>query len=219
MPAAWLSQFPDLESVEPDNLEKLEAGAQVVSVPSGAMVFTAGAPCQNYLMVLDGSVRVQKISESGREIVLYRVEPGQTCVLTTVCLMNNRDYDAEAVAEDDVQAVAVNAPTFNDLMGLSPQFRQFVMTAYSTRISDLLALIDEIAFQRFDVRLSQYLLDQGEKQSPIAATHQQIASELGSAREVVSRQLKDFERRGLVRLGRGEIDLVDRSGLRVIAGY
>ncbi len=218
MPPEWLSQFPDLQEIEPNHLEMLQGGAQVVSVPSGGMVFTVGAPCQNYLMVIDGSVRVQKTSESGREIVLYRVEPGQTCVLTTVCLLTNRDYDAEAIAESDVQAVAVSSSTFHDLMGLSGQFRQFVMSAYSIRMSELMALIDEVAFQRFDVRLSQHLLDRGEQGTPIATTHQQIASELGSAREVVSRQLKDFERRGLVKLGRGEIDLIDRMGLREVAG-
>lgn len=219
MPAEWLAQFPDLQEIDPDHLARLEAGAQVVSVPSDAMVFTVGAPCQNYLMVIDGSVRVQKSSETGREIVLYRVEPGQTCVLTTVCVLSNRDYDAEAVAETDVQAVAVSSSTFHELMGLSATFRQFVMSAYSIRMSELMALIDEIAFQRFDVRLSQHLLERGEQGSPIATTHQQIASELGSAREVVSRQLKEFERRGMVKLGRGAIDLVDRLRLREVAEY
>ncbi|CCQ72445.1 Crp/Fnr family transcriptional regulator [Magnetospira sp. QH-2] len=213
----WLAAFPPLAALPDDQRQRLLQIAQIAALPAGQTVFHDGGACANYLMVIDGSVRVQMVAESGREIVLYRVEKGQTCVLTTSCLMAGEDYNAEGLTETDVTAAILPAAAFQDLLATSRIFRAFVFSAYGTRVNGLLALIEEVAFGRIDQRLAQFLLDRGRESASLPLTHQDIAVELGSAREVISRQLKEFERRGLVRLARGRIDLADREGLGLVA--
>ena len=206
-----LEDFPDLSGLEPEARVRLGSGCRAVTVPPGTVLFAEGDVCQSYVLVLSGSVKVRKVSESGREIVLYRVERGQTCVLTTACLMGATDYSAEGVAETEVEAVVVPSALFRALIDTSPVFRAFVFSVYATRVSDLLMLIEEVAFGRIDVRLSHTLLDRADGDGRMVGTHQDLATELGTAREVVSRQLKDFERRGWVTLGRGRVELTDRA--------
>jgi CRP/FNR family transcriptional regulator len=209
--------FPQFSHLDPASSRLLEAAARVVEVPAGTVLFRDGSECSSYMLVMDGSVRVQKVSEGGREIVLYRVESGQSCVLTTNCLITREDYAAEAIAETSVTALVLPAPTFRTLLAQSEAFRDFVFSAYATRIADLLMLIQEVAFGRIDMRLAGWLSNRAESGSDIRATHQDIATELGTAREVVSRQLKEFERRGWVALHRGRIEVKDRSGLAALS--
>jgi len=169
-------------------------------------------PCNAYVMRLAGKSRVYKLSTSGREILLYRVAAGETCVLTTTCLLGRSDYPASTIVEEPVRDVIVPSPVFHQLMVDSAVFRRFVMENYGALISDLIVLLDEVAFHSLDVRLAKLLLNEtGEK---INRTHQQIADQLGSAREVVSRQLKRFENKGWLSLGRGYIDVLDKEALR-----
>ncbi|HTH17071.1 MAG TPA: Crp/Fnr family transcriptional regulator [Magnetospirillum sp.] len=184
-------------------------------MPAGTVLFQDGSECQAYVLVLDGSVRVQKVSENGREIVLYRVEAGQSCVLTTNCLIAREDYAAQGIAETDIRALVLPAATFRALLAKSEAFRDFVFSAYATRIGDLLMLIEEVAFGRIDVRLAGWLRQRAG--SAIRVTHQEVAVELGTAREVISRQLKEFERRGWVALGRGRIEVTDAAGLATLS--
>ncbi|MEO5336230.1 MAG: Crp/Fnr family transcriptional regulator [Magnetospirillum sp. WYHS-4] len=214
MSSDLLAAFPRHAFLDAEAARLLGESAHVVTLPAGTVVFRDGAECTSYLLVLEGSVRVQKTAENGREIVLYRVESGQSCVLTTNCLLAGEDYSAEAVAEGEVKALVLPRQAFRSLVDGSPAFREFVFSAYATRLSDLLALIEEVAFRRVDARLAAWLAGRG---GAIAATHQEIAAELGTAREVVSRQLKDFERRGWVALQRGRIDLLDLPALRALA--
>lgn len=210
--------FPGLAGMEPDCLRLLEQTARIVTVPTGTVVFQDGGECGNYLLVLEGSVRVRKVAENGREIVLYRVESGQSCVLTTNCLMTGSDYSAEGIAETPVQAIALPAAAFRELLARSAVFRDFVFGAYATRIADLLMLIEEVAFGRIDVRLAAWLRQRARMAGDtIAITHQDLAVELGTAREVISRQLKDFERRGWVSLHRGRIVVREMTGLAGLA--
>ncbi|WP_413206559.1 Crp/Fnr family transcriptional regulator [Rhodospirillum sp. A1_3_36] len=211
-PLPSLEAFPDLMALpERDRLE-LTRSLAMARLSAGKIVFTEGMTCEHFLMVTDGAVRVCKTAESGREIVLYRVERGQTCVLTTACLMNGQAYGAEGVAETAVEALVLPAGAFSRLMDGSPNFRHFVFSAYATRVSDLLMLIEEVAFGRIEARLARFLLSH-HREGTWEGTHQDLAKELGTAREVVSRQLKDFERRGLVTLGRGRVVLLDRVTL------
>jgi CRP/FNR family transcriptional regulator len=191
--------------------------ARPVSAPAGTCLFREGSPCQAYLILLAGQVRVSKTGETGREIVLYRVEPGQTCVVTTACLMAGTDYDAEGIAETDIQARALPLAAFRTLLAGSASFRDFVFRAYGLRIADLLLVIQEVAFGRIDQRLASHLLALGHGQPAVRATHQELAVELGTVREVVSRQLKDFEHRGWLRLSRGQIELADPDALAGLA--
>ncbi len=212
----WLSVVPLLKGLEPETLQVLRQSATRVTMPAGSPVFTAGSPCRNALLVILGSIRVQMISEGGREIVLYRVGPGETCVLTTSCLLAAEDYPAEARAETEVAAAILPAAVFHDLLGRSVRFRTHVFQTYGRRITDLMLVIDEVAFRRIDLRLAKLLVERCDPRGRgLAATHQQLALELGSAREVISRQLKEFERRGWLILRRGQIDRVDIPALRL----
>lgn len=153
-------------------------------------------------------------AESGREIVLYRVDAGETCVLTTACLLAHEAYSAEGITESQVRAVTISARTFHELLGRSTVLREFVFRSYGSRISDLMLLVEEVAFKRIDLRLARFLADRADAGGNLGATHQAIAVELGTAREVVSRQLKEFERQGLVALSRGRISVRDAAALR-----
>jgi CRP/FNR family transcriptional regulator len=210
----YIADFPALGCLDGAARRVLREAAQLISVPAGTVVFQEGDACRNYLLVLEGSVRVQKVSEGGREIVLYRVDAGQSCVLTTSCLLTRGDYSAQGIAETDVRALALSHTAFQDLLARSAEFRQFVFSSYAVRLADLLMLIEEVAFGRIDMRLAQFLADRADKDGQIKGTHQELAVELGTAREVISRQLKDFERRGWVALYRGRIEIKEPSALR-----
>jgi CRP/FNR family transcriptional regulator len=214
-----LSAFPTLMALEPEARRLLANGLRPVSAPAGTVLFSDGTACHAFVLLLEGSVRVQKVAETGREIVLYRVEPGQTCVLTTNCLLADGIYGADGVAETPLQGYTVSPSLFQELLARSAVFRRFVFSAYATRVSDLLMLIEEVAFGRIDQRLAQHLLARTADlpaESPIITTHQELAVELGSAREVISRQLKDFERRGWLILARGRISVTNPNALATV---
>lgn len=214
---AWPDRFPALQGLDVPVRARLIGAAQVMHVPEGTAVFGPGQPAQNMLLLLKGRVRVQHTSEGGRDIVLYRVHAGESCVLTTACLLAYEDYTAEGVAETDLEAVAIPRAAFDAAMAASSAFRRFVFTAYAQRITDLFLTVEEIAFGRMDVRLAHKLLELGAEGDTIAATHGMIATELGTAREVVSRQLAEFQRRGWIGQRRGAVDLADRAALRAFA--
>ncbi len=213
----WLKHFPALAAIDDPAWLQTLAEAQTMALPAGMAVFREGDQCSNFLLVIDGAVRVQKLSESGREIVLYRVEEGQSCILTTACMLGGKKYSAEGYTETEVQAVALPHQAFQRALHGSRGFREFVFDVYAERVTELLLLIDAISFGRVDQRLVAYLLDHADDDGSLAVTHQELARELGTAREVVSRLLKEFERRGLVQLGRGRIGLQDRAGLQQTA--
>lgn len=208
----WLRHFPALDALEPETARALVERAQVADLPEGQIVFRGGDECQNYLLVIYGSVRVQMTTESGREIVLYRVDAGESCVLTTACLLAREAYSAEGITETPVRAVVIPAGPFLELLGRSPALREFVFATYGSRISALMLLVEEVAFGRLDLRLARFLAARGAK-GEIEATHQALAVELGTAREVISRQLKEFERRGWVELARGRIRVLAPEAL------
>ena len=204
--------MPALAELEEDALAKLGKNAQLIEAPAGAVLFQPGSICENYLIVLQGTVRTSITSENGREIVLYRVETGQTCVLTTSCLLASSKYDTEGIAETDVVALAIPRPMFIELLGTSEKFRQLAFDTFSDRLHDLIVLINEISFGHLDTRLANYLVSKAVN-NEVAATHQTIATDLGSAREAVSRLLKEFERKGFVELDRGRIVITGQSQL------
>jgi CRP/FNR family transcriptional regulator, anaerobic regulatory protein len=213
----WTTRFSGLARLSEDVKATLLRESRVATVPRGSVIFGPGKAPENLLLLLEGTVRVQQTSESGRDILLYRVGAGESCVLTTACLLAYEDYSAEGIAETDLSAVLVPRRTFDDLIARSPEFRRFVFTAYSRRITDLFLVIEEIVFRRLDVRLAQKLLQLADPDSNLQATHQSLAQELGTAREVVSRQLQEFQRRGWVELGRGVVKITAPAGLRRIA--
>jgi CRP/FNR family transcriptional regulator len=216
--ADWTIHFPGLRKLEASIQKPLLETSRVVTIPMGTRIFGPGQSPENYLLLLDGTVRVQQVSETGREIVLYRVSAGESCALTTACLMGYEEYQAEGIAETDVQAVAIPRATFDDLIARSAEFRRFVFTAFSVRVTNLFKIIDEVAFSRIDIRLAQRLLDLADAEGRVALTHQQLASELGTAREVISRQLHEFQRRKWISATRGETRLLALKELKHLAG-
>ncbi|MBF9048673.1 cyclic nucleotide-binding domain-containing protein [Roseobacter sp. HKCCD9010] len=210
---SWIERFRGLAQLPSDIRADLVRGSQVLSVAAGTQIFQPGQSADNLLLLIDGTVRVQQRSETGREIFLYRVHAGESCVLTTACMLAFEDYSADGIAETDVTAAAIPRKTFDDLLARSPIFREFVFAAYSRRITDLFALIDDIVFQRMDVRLAERLLELVGQTDTVHATHAVLATELGTAREVISRTLSEFHRRGWVEQTRGAVRITDRPSL------
>ena len=204
-----------VDMLEPDASRLVVERCATVRLGAGERAFRSGDECGAYLWVTRGTVRVQIVSESGRERVLYRVAPGDSCVLTTSCLFDHEPYAAEGICESDVEATAIPAGAFRDLLGLSPTFRDLILADYARRVGDMLVMLDASASRHVGARLAGFLAARAGE--PLSTTHHDLAVELGTAREVVSRALKDFERRGLVRLSRGRIEVTDPAGLRRLA--
>lgn len=209
----WIDRFPGLSKLDEPVREALVKRSKIVELPEGTLIFGPGKAPESLLLLLDGAVRVQQVAENGREIVLYRVQAGESCVLTTACLLAYEDYSVDGLAETAIRAVAIPRAVFEDLIASSSIFRRFVFTAYSKRITDLFLVIEEVAFKRIDIRLAQKLLELGRISGHVQLTHQQLATELGSAREVVSRQLQEFQRRGWISATRGDVQLTDVAAL------
>ena len=191
---------------------------RVATAQRGDVLFQPGQACHQLVLLAQGSVKVRTVSESGREIELYRVAPGETCVLSVACLLGNQDYEAEGIAETDILGLAVDRSLFQQLLAQSPGFRDMVLQIQTRRIHDLIALVDAVAFQGTEARLAAHLIRCQDSDGRVTATHQQIAQEIGTAREVVSRRLKRFEAAGLVGLERGRLRLLDVARMRRIAG-
>jgi CRP/FNR family transcriptional regulator len=209
----WLGAFPELTKLDAEHQAEMLATIQFKRLSEGDVAYYQGQPCQAYVMCIEGRTRVFKTSESGRAILLYEVGPGETCVLTTSCLMAGNSFPAESTAESNVLLAALPAPVFHRLMQSSVQFRQFVMGNYGELLSSLIILVDEVAFTSLDQRLARRLLAEADDQGIVSTTHQQLASDLGSVREVISRYLNEWERLGWVHASRGSIRVLDRSAL------
>ena len=209
---SWTDQFPGFAALDPEVRTALTEKARIVHLPKGSRIFGAGEATDRLLMLISGTVRVQHLSESGREVVLYRVSGGDSCVMTNAFLLAYEDHAAEGIAETDIEAAAIPRAAFDAAIAGSEAFRTMVLSAYARRITDLFQVIDDIAFRRMDVRLAEKLLALAEN-GTLKATHAQLAAELGTAREVVSRQLAEFQRRGWISMTRGQITLSDVAAL------
>ena len=214
---SWREILPALESGADETSLELFDSSNVITVPENTTVFSQGDACKNYLIVLDGKLKVFTRAENGREIVLYRLSSGDSCVLTTSCLFSHKNYPAEGETETMVKALAIPASKFEAALQKSASFRAQVFSAFSSHLSDMIVLVEEVAFGKLDVRLAKHLLAQRDENDTLTATHQNIATELGSAREVISRLLKELESRGLVEVNRGKILVRDVAGLQALA--
>ncbi len=213
----WTERFQGTRALPRGVRNRLLQVAQIRSYPKGHEVFGPRNVPDSLLFLFEGTIRVSQTSENGRDIVLYRVDAGESCVLTTACMLAEEAYNAEGVAETDITVVILPKPAFDILVGEEPAFRTFVFAAYSRRLIDLLRVVDDVAFGRIDVRLADRLLALVGGDKEIAATHAQIASELGTAREVISRVLNDFQKRGFIAQSRGRIAVIDKKALRALA--
>ncbi len=213
----WTELFDGTRALPQDVRKRLRQVARIVKVPAGKTIFSPDHVPENLLFLVEGVIRVSQTSDTGREIVLYRVEAGQSCVLTTACILSEEAYHAEGIAETDVTAVALPRMAFDRLVAEAPAFREFVFAAYSRRLVDLLRVVDDVAFGHIDVRLAERLVALAQGKDELGVTHQRLASELGTAREVISRQLTEFQRRGWIEQSRGHIRLIDPKALERLA--
>lgn len=205
-----LARFPLFADLPAALLEELLAASQEIRVPAGTVLFDEREPCAGFPLVLEGDIRVTRAAPSGRGILLYRVGPGEGCILSGGCLLGNSAYSASGVAETDVVLLRIAPALFQKLMVESEPFRRFVFGMYGERLSEVMELVEAVAFQRLDVRLAQLLIRRG---PVLHATHQSLADELGSVREIVSRLLRSFEDRDWVRLERERITVLDLKAL------
>jgi CRP/FNR family transcriptional regulator len=209
-----LDRFPVFKGLRPEWLDRLLATSRRVSVSAGTVLFDAHQPCQGFPLLLEGAVRVFKSAPNGREIQLYRVEPGEGCILSGGCLLGRSDYAATGVAESAVVLLIVAPEIFHELMLEHEPFRRFVFNMYGARLSEVMDLVEEVAFRKLDQRLAQLLIHRGPL---IQETHQKLADELGSVREIVSRLLRSFESRGWVKLERERVSVLDPKSLSELA--
>jgi len=209
-----LQQYPMLRELPAADQAELLATAGVMHLPAGMVVFDENQPCQGFPLLLSGNIRVIKAAPNGRELQLYRVMPGESCILTSSCLLGNTRYHARGIAEQALEMVLLPASAFHTLLGKQEAFRGYVFHLFSDRLTDLMQLVSAVAFQKLDQRLANLLIS---KPGPIHSTHQALADELGSAREIVSRLLKGFAEQGWVKLGREQIDITDVAALKRFA--
>jgi CRP/FNR family transcriptional regulator len=210
----WLpsARLPDLPAPARAALARL----QPVTLPRGHVVFRPGDPVQGFTLILSGRVDVFLTGPTGREILLYAVEPGQSCIQTTLGLLGEDDYSAEAIAATEVNVVLIPRSLFLSLMDDAPSFRTFVFHTFAQRMQTMMHVLEKVAFQRVESRLAQTLLDLATDNS-VTATHADLASRIGTAREVVSRRLESFARRGWVETDRGTVRLTDPAALTRLA--
>jgi len=183
-------------------------------IPAGRQIFAEGDEVEGIALLISGVVRVYKLGLSGREITLYRFGEGESCVITANAILHHQDFPAIAMVEQDAEAVMIPADIFSDWVRRYDPWREFVFDLFSQRLASVMEIVDEVAFQRMDRRVASFLLDRSQMQHPIRITHQEIANEIGSSREVISRLLEDFAQRELVSLSRGQIEVLDIEGLK-----
>ena len=212
--ALTLQMYPMLGELPTSTLDELLAGATYMKVPAQAMMFDENQPCMGFPLLLSGSARVIKAAPNGRELHLYYVLPGEACILTSSCLLGRANYQARCLVQQDLELVVLPPAAFRVLFSKLESFRDHVFSRFSERLSDLLQLVSAVTFQKLDQRLAATLTA---RSSPIQSTHQALADELGSLREIVSRLLKNFSDQGWVRLGRERIEVVDAMALRRLA--
>jgi CRP/FNR family transcriptional regulator len=209
-----LQLFPVFQQLPAATLNQIVNTATARQVPAGTILFEAASPCTGFPMLLEGSVRVVKSAPNGREVQLYRVTPGESCLLSSSCLLGGANYAATGIAETAVTLLALPPALFHQLLAEHKPFRDYVFSLFSERLADLMSLVEAVAFHKLDQRLAALLLGKGDV---VRATHQGMADELGSVREMVSRLLSNFQDRGWVALGREQIRITDAAALRRMA--
>lgn len=216
--ASFRTRFPRV-AADPALDSAISASAAPARLDTGAAICRQGDTCGSLALVLEGSARVYTLAESGREITLYRVEPGHCCILTASCILSGRPFPANAVTETALVAALVPPAQVVRWMTEHQAWRELLWGLLAERLADVIGLVEEVAFRRMDRRLAAYLAERAPPgSSQVATTHQQIAAELGTSREVISRLLKDFELRGWLTLARGSVCVTDPDALDRLAG-
>ena len=206
--------IPFLQDADSEITREFQRSAYFAKVPGGREIFVEGDQVDGIALLISGTVRVYKISETGREITLYRFGEGESCVITANAILHQQNFPAIAIVEEDAEAVMIPAELFRDWVRRYDPWRDFVFNLVSERLARVIEIVDVVAFQRMDRRVASFLLERSRSQNPVQITHQEVANEVGSSREVISRLLEEFTKREYVRLSRGEIEVLDPEGLQ-----
>ncbi len=206
--------LPVLNHANPELLSEFQQKAFFAKIPAGRDVFIEGDQVDAIALLISGVVRVYKIGETGREITLYRFGNGESCILTANAILSQKNFPAVATVEKEAEAVMVPAEAFRAWVKRYDLWREFVFELLSLRLSSVMAIVEEVAFRRMDARLASLLMERSQKNEMIHITHQEIAAELGSSREVISRILEDFSAQGIVKVSRGSIKILDKQSLQ-----
>jgi CRP/FNR family transcriptional regulator len=209
--------LPFLKNKDSEVAREFQKAAYYVRIPAGKDIFVEGDAVQSIALMLSGNVRVYKIGENGREITLYRFGLGESCILTANAIMNQQTFPAVALVESEAEAIMVPAETFREWMRRYEEWRTFLFDLLSQRLAAVMSIVDEVVFHRMDARVAALLLRRADQGSVIQITHQEIAAELGSSREVMSRILEGFESAGLISSSRGQVEILDAAELEARA--
>jgi CRP/FNR family transcriptional regulator len=208
-------EFPFLTSIKPVDEELLEKVSIWQTVSKGKLLTTEGDSCSYFSFVISGTIRVYKLGESGREITLYRLNKGEACILTASCILSDSRFPAIAVTETDIEAVGIPSSLFKNWMDEHEYWRHFTFDLLAQRLAEIISVVDEIAFRHIDARLATRILQLYDRNgNPVKITHQKLASEIGSSREVITRILKDFEEKGDISTARGTIKVLNLQSLQ-----
>ena len=208
-----IQQFGFLREADRHFRELFFKHAAPAAIGVAQAICDQGMQCSHLALIIEGSARVYKLGENGREITLYRVGPGESCILTASCIISGKPFPAFAVSETPIEALVIRTAEVMRWTNEVSVWRNFLFGLISERLGDVISVVEEIAFRRVDRRLASYLLQRATTDAGIRVTHQAIASDLGTSREVVSRILKDFEHQGLISVSRGHVSLCDLPGL------
>ncbi len=212
----WADQASFLADIDEEARRALEA-LKPMHVPARATLFRPGDAAQSFVILLSGRIGVYLTGRNGRELLLYSVTPGETCVQTTLGVLGGAPYTGEAVAESDLVAVMVPPAVFERLMASSPAFRAFVFKAFADRLGDLMFVLEQVAFVKVEQRLAHALIERADDEGRVTLTHQELAVVIGTAREVVSRRLEALASKGVVASERGQIRIINRAELARMA--
>ncbi len=216
-----LNGYKFYNEAEPSLKQQLEQAGNIVNLPAGRFFFHEGDACTQVVLIGKGDIRVFKTGESGREITLYHVKPGGICLLTSLGMMTDHDYPASAQVVSSAEVLLFPASKFRKWVTLHKEIRELAFETITDRIVQMMVLIDKIMFQKIDLRLAEFLINRFTNNKhcvpELRLTHGEIASELNSAREVISRALKKLEQQHAIALSRGCIRLLDKTFLKKLA--
>ncbi len=203
-----------LKSANKDIKDKILRHGALAKISKGTIVFDEGSECTTLAVVLSGKVRVFKLGESGKEITIYRILEGESCILTISSILSHLKFPATAVVEEDTEALVIPADVFQELVNKDEGWRNYTFGLVNKRLANIITVVEKVAFKRMDERIAEFLLKKFQSSpASINITHQEIADELGTHREVVSRILKEFEKYGYIKLSRNKIELLDKNKL------
>ena len=201
----WTSLFPQFE---PELLELIEKNAVFKSFRSGEVIMRTGQYIKSTVLLLEGRIKIYRENEEGGEFLMYYLQPGEACAISMICAVQSEASEITAIAEEDTEVLMIPIQLMDDLMNRYRTWYQFVIRTYRARFDELLTVIDSIAFRNMDERLEFYLKRHvgTTGRNWIELSHQQIAEDLNSSREVISRLLKKMEQRNLLKLHRNKIE-------------